>query len=502
MKMRLRIAPGPLPLVLSLLSGCALGPDYVAPTAPETAGYTPEKLGATAASDRPESKSQHFVEDLDIPGQWWTTFRSRQLSDLIETAMRQNPDLQAAQAGLRNARELSVAQRGLFYPQASAGYNTTAGKVGEDVASPLASNQVFYSLNTASVTVAYTPDVWGLNHRQVESAEAQAEMQRYQLEAAYLTLTSNLVLAAVQEASLRGQIAATKRIIAIEKELLDLLRHQKDLGQISNADVLAQEAALAQAEETLPPLDKQLAVQRDLLTALAGQLPQNQIAQKFDFASFHLPRELPLSLPSKLVEHRPDVKAAEANLHSTSAAIGVAVANRLPVINLSAEFGSSPANWGRFFEPQTLFYTLIGSAAQSVFDGGTLLHKQRAAEAAYQQAEAQYRSTVITAFQNVADCLRALQADARTLKAAIYAETAAQKSLDLTSQQLHLGQVNYLALLNAQQTYLQAAITRVQAQANRYADTAALFQALGGGWWNRLDVAAKADANDDLLGIR
>ncbi len=502
MKKRLRIAPGPLPLVLSLLSGCAVGPDYVAPLAPDTAGYTPEKLGATAASDRPEGKSQHFVEDLDIPGQWWATFRSRQLSDLIEIAMRQNPDLQAAQAGLRNARELSVAQRGLFYPQVGAGYNTTAGKVGEDVASPLSNNSVFYSLNTASLTIAYTPDVWGLNQRQVESAEAQAELQRYQLEAAYLTLTSNLVLAAVQEASLRGQIAATKKIIAIEKELLDLLRRQKDLGQISNADVLAQDAALAQAEETLPPLDKQLAVQRDLLTALAGQLPQNQIAQKFDFATFHLPRDLPLTLPSKLVEHRPDVKAAEATLHSTSAAIGVAEANRLPVLNLSAELGSSPANWGRFFAPPTLFYTLIGSAAQPIFDGGALLHKQRAAEAAYEQAEAQYRSTVITAFQNVADCLRALQADARTLKAAIYAETAAQKSLDLTSQQLHLGQVNYLALLNAQQTYLQAAVTRVQAQANRYADTAALFQALGGGWWNRLDVAAKADANDDLFGIR
>ncbi len=502
MNMRPRIAKGLLALVSSLLSGCAIGPDFVAPPAPDTTGYTPDRLSTTDSTDKPESKPQHFIQDLDIPGQWWATFRSPGLNGLIETAMRQNPDLQAAQAGLRNAREMAVAQRGLFYPQATAGYNTTAGKVGEDVASPLSNNSVFYSLNTASVTVAYTPDVWGLNIRQVESLEAQAEMQRYQLEAAYLTLTSNVVLAAVQEASLRGQIAATKRIIGIETELLDLLRHQMDLGQISNADVLAQEAALAQAQETLPPLDKQLSVQRNLLTALAGQLPQDQIAQKFDFASFHLPRDLPVSLPSKLVEHRPDVKAAEANLHQASAAIGVAEANRLPVLNLSADLGSSPANWGRFFSPPTLFYTLIGSAAQSVFDGGTLLHKQRAAEAAYEQADAQYRSTVITAFQNVADCLRALQADARTLKAAIYAETAAQKSLELTRQQLHLGQVNNLTLLTAQQIYLQTSITRVQAQANRYADTAALFQALGGGWWNRLDVAAKADANDDLLSIK
>jgi NodT family efflux transporter outer membrane factor (OMF) lipoprotein len=274
------------------------------------------------------------------------------------------------------------------------------------------------------------------------------------------------------------------------------------LGQISNADVLAQEAALAQAQETLPPLEKQLALQRDLLTALAGQLPQDQISQKFDFASFHLPHDLPVSLPSKLVEHRPDVKAAEANLHSASAAIGVAVANRLPVLNLTADLGSSPSHLANLFAPQTLFYTLAGSVAESVFDGGTLLHKQRAAQAAFDQADAQYRSTVITAFQNVADSLRAIQADARTLKAAIYAETAAKKSLDLTREQLHLGQINNLTLLNAQQTYLQTSITRVQAEAARYADTAALFQALGGGWWNRNDVSPAAEANTDIIGIR
>ncbi len=494
--------------VLILLSGCAVGPDFIAPASPDTTGYAPDRFTATVSANgdsakRTEGASQQlFVDDLDIPGQWWATFRSRRLNELIETAMRQNPDLQAAQAGLRNAREAAVAQRGLFYPQVAGLFNPTGGKIGQDVASPLANNAIYYSLNTAQLSVGYSPDVFGLNQRQVESLEAQAEMQRFQLEAIYLTLTSNVVAAAVQEASLRGQIAATKRIIGIETELLDLMRRQMDLGQISNADVLAQEAALAQAQETLPPLDKQLAVQRDLLTALAGQFPQDQVSQKFEFASFHLPRDLPVTIPSKLVEHRPDVKAAEANLHSASAAIGVAVANRLPVLNLTADLGASAANFGRLFAPPTLFYTLAGSVAQPIFDGGTLLHKQRAAEAAYAQAEAQYRSTVITAFQNVADCLRALQADARTLKAAIYAESAALKSLDLTRAQLHLGQINNLTLLNAQQTYLQASVTRVQAQASRYADTAALFQALGGGWWNRLDVAASAQANDDLFGIR
>jgi NodT family efflux transporter outer membrane factor (OMF) lipoprotein len=490
------------PLLLGVTSGCAVGPDFVAPPAPETTRYTPESLGSTASPKQSGEGSQIFVQDLDIPGQWWATFRSRRLNDLIETAMRQNADLKAAQAGLKNARELAVAQRGLFFPQVAGLFNPTAGKIGQDVASPLASNSIYYSLNTATLSVGYSPDVFGLNQRQVESLEAQAEMQRYQLEAIYLTLTSNVVAGAVQEASLRGQIAATKKIIGIETDLLKLLRQQKDLGQISNADVLAQEAALAQAQETLPPLEKQLAVQRDLLTALAGQFPQDQIAQKFDFASFHLPRDLPLSIPSKLVEHRPDVKAAEANLHAASAAIGVAVANRLPILNLTPEIGASAANLGRLFAPPTLFYTLAGSVGAPIFDGGTLLHKQRAAQAAFDQADAQYRSTVIVAFQNVADTLRAIQADARLLKAAIYAETAAKKSLDLTREQLHLGQINNLTLLNAQQTYLQTSITRVQAEANRYADTAALFQALGGGWWNRTDVSASAEVNGDIIGIK
>jgi outer membrane protein TolC len=239
-----------LPLIVLLLSGCAVGPDFVAPPAPDATGYTPEHLANAEGAAKPESGAQVFVSDLDIPGQWWNTFRSRNLTALIEVAMRQNPDLQAAQAGLRNAREQAVAQRGLFYPQVAGLFNPTAGKIGQDVASPLANNSIYYSLNTAQLSVGYTPDVFGLNQRQVESLEAQAENQRYQLEAIYLTLTSNVVAAAVQEASLRGQIAATRRIIVIEKELLDLLRHQMELGQISNADVLAQEAALAQAEET------------------------------------------------------------------------------------------------------------------------------------------------------------------------------------------------------------------------------------------------------------
>jgi NodT family efflux transporter outer membrane factor (OMF) lipoprotein len=338
-----------------------------------------------------------------------------------------------------------------------------------------------FSLATNQLTVSFVPDIWGGNFRAVESLDAVTEQQLFQLEAAYLALTSNVVTAAIQEASLRGQIAATQRIIAIERNLLDILKRQFNAGQAAQADVLAQDAALAAAEELLPPLEKQLAQQRDLLTALAGQLSANEIEQKFDLSHLKLPTNLPVSLPSKLVDQRPDVRAAEANMHTASAQVGVAIAARLPNIVLSANGGSTAYNFAQSFTPGTGFYTLAASTTAPIFDGFTLYNK-KAAEAALDQAEALYRATVITAFQNVADALRALQSDARAMRAARRAEDTAKASLDIVQKQLNAGQVNQLAVLNAQQTYLTAAVIRVQTEASRLSDTAALFMALGGGW--------------------
>jgi len=260
------------------------------------------------------------------------------------------------------------------------------------------------------------------------------------------------------------------------------LKRQHEAGQVAQADVLSQEAALAAAEELLPPLQKQLAQQRNLLTALAGQLSPDEVTQKFELARIKLPANLPISLPSRLVDQRPDVRAAEAAMHSASAQIGVAIAARLPNILLSANGGSTSFNWAQQFAPGTGFYTLAASVTAPIFDGFALYNKQKAAEAALDQAEAQYRETVITAFQNVADALRALQSDARAIKAAVHAEDTAKASLDVVEAQLNAGQVNQLAVLNAQQTYLTASVIRVQTEANRLADTAALFMALGGGW--------------------
>jgi NodT family efflux transporter outer membrane factor (OMF) lipoprotein len=421
-------------------------------------------------------------------------FHSRPLNTLVADAMRNNPDLQAAQAALRRAREDAAAQRGGLYPQLSGSFTGTGGNVGDQVSSPLASNSPAYTLLTPQVAVSYAPDVFGLRQREVESVDAAAEAERFRLEAAYLTLTSNVVVAAIEEASLRGQIDAIKRIVGTAHQNLAILHRQRGLGQISDADVLLQEAALAQVEQTVPQLEKRLAQQRNLLTALAGGFPNQGSGATFTIAALRLPRDLPLSLPSQLVAQRPDVKAAEAELHAAGAAVGVAIAARLPVINLTASYGNGSESLATLFSPQTAMWAVTGSVAQTMFDGFALYHKEKAAEAAFVEAGARYRSTVISAFRNVADVLFALQADARTYAAAQAAETAARKSLDLTRKELNFGQINSLALLNAQQTFLQSSLVRVQAQASRYADTAALFQALGGGWWNRSDVGPQAEA--------
>ncbi len=492
----LKGAGGCLLAVGVALTGCAVGPDFERPGAPEVEGYAREPLPAeTAKADIAGGETQRFVRGLDIPGQWWTLFHSEALNSLIEQALKNNPTVPAAQAALRLAWENVYVEQGAFFPTVAASFSPSRSKTATGAVSPAsATGNPYFSLYTGQVAVAYAPDVFGGTRRQVETLEATAEFQRYQVEATYLTLTANVAAAAVQEASLRGQIAATEEIIKIETQALGILRKQFELGQVAGADVAAVEATLAQVQATLPPLQKQLAVQRDLLTALIGRFPSQEPAEKFERGSLQLPQDLPVSLPSKLVEQRPDVQSAEAQMHAASAQIGVAIAAMLPQFTLTANAGTASNLISQFIMPPgTVFWTVAGNVAQTIFDAGTLLHKKRAADAAFDEAAAMYRGTVITAFQNVADTLHALQSDAETLKAAYAAERAAFKSLEIVGRQLQLGAVTYLALLTAENTYQTALVALVQAQAARYADTAALFQALGGGWWNRQDVApAKA----------
>lgn len=479
----------------TLLPGCTVGPDFHRPVSPAVDRYTRRPLSETASADVAGGEAQRFVQGRDISAQWWTMFGSPQLNALIERALRASPTLVAAQAALRQAMELVFAQQGVFYPTVQAGFSPSRQQASATFAPPLNTSQLTYSLYTAQISVGFAPDVFGGNRRQVESLRGQAESQRFQLEAAYVTLTSNVVAAAVQDGSLRAQIAATRDIIAMSTRSLALVRRQFELGAVAGLDAAAQEAALAQVEQTLPPLQKQLEQNRNLLAALAGGFPSDDPEEPFDLASLHLPTDLPVGVPSKLVEQRPDVRAAEAQLHAASAAIGVAIANRLPQFTITAALGGAATSFTQMFAGGNPFWSVIGNAAHTLFAGRTLLHRQRAAEAAFEQAAAQYRGTVITAFQNVADTLYALQADAEHLKATVSAERAARTTLDLTLKQQQLGYVSYLALLSAQQAYQQALINRVQVQANRLTDTAALFQALGGGWWNRpTDTAQPAPA--------
>ncbi len=470
-------------------AGCEVGPNFKKPASPDVGGYTPTPITSTSATPNVVGgEAQTIVDGKDIPGEWWGLFHSQPLDDLIERALKANPDLKAAQAALLVARENVLAQRGFYYPSVTGGFTVTRARTAEDLSPALNANIQNYSLYTPEVSVSYVPDVFGLNRRTVESLQAQAQQARFALIATHITLSSNVAAGAIQEASLRGQIDATHELITINTDMLKILREQLHKGYASELDVAAQESQLAQVAATLPPLLKQLEQQRDALAVMAGGFPQKDFPEKFELSTLQLPKELPLSLPSKLVEQRPDVRQAEENLHAASALIGVAIANRIPSINLSADAGSSPDQIAQMFSKGNGFWDLTAGITQPIFDGGTLKHRERAAQDAFTQAAEQYRSTVLTAFQNVADTLHALNQDAEGLKAAAAAKNAAAITLELSKKQYGSGYLSYLALLSAEQAYQQAVINLVQAQANRYADTAALFQALGGGWWNRPDI--------------
>ena len=477
---------GALLATMVSVSSCAVGPDFVVPAPPDVGRYTKERLATrTSSADTHNGRAEHFVNGRDVPAEWWQLFRSPALNSLIRKSLAANPNLQATMATLRGAKENVYAQQGKYFPLVDGNFNPTRQELAGPISPTLSSGATVFNLYTAQVLVSYTFDAWGANRRSVEALQGTADFQRFEVEAAYLTLISNVVVAAIQEASLRGQIEATERLIAANEKMLGLVRQKFDAGAINRGDVAVQEAQLAQTRALLPPLRKALAVQRDLLTALAGRFPSQEPRETFKLDALLLPADLPLSLPSQLVEQRPDVRAAEEQLHTASANVGVAIANMLPSITLSANRGYQTTELASLFSGPNIFWTVAGNVTQPLFDGFTLLHTERSAKAAYEQAAWAYRQTVITAFQNVADALRAVQNDADALKANREFERAARTSLDVAMEQFNAGQIEVLLLLTAQITYQQAVLALVQAEANRLSDAAALFQALGGGWWNR-----------------
>ena len=480
---------------LSVLGACAVGPNFHRPAPPAAKDYgNAPSQGATASAPVTGGNTQQFVAGMDISGQWWQLFQSPKLSALVEQALKGNPNIDAAHAALVQAHELYKAQRATLFPNVQGSFSALRAKnPTETLANPtnLPQTNPYYNLFTAQLDLSYMPDVFGGSRRALEASRAQVEATRFELIATYVTLSSNVVNIAVQEASLRGQIAATDRVLALQHQLTDTLQRQQAIGTASTADLLQQQAAEAQTAATLAPLQKQLGQTRDALTALLGRLPAAEPAETFQLEELTLPTELPVSLPSKVIEQRPDVRQAQENLHSASAEVGVALAEMLPQFTISANTGSAALEIGKLFGPYTGFWTLGASLTQTLFDAGALLYRHRAAEDALDVAAAQYRATVILACQNVADTLRALQADADALKANAEAARAAKASFELVRQQYLNGSVSLIVLLNAEQTYQQAEIALVQAQANRYSDTAGLFHALGGGWWNLPEATFK-----------
>jgi NodT family efflux transporter outer membrane factor (OMF) lipoprotein len=453
-----------------LTSACTVGPDYHRP-----ALSLPTQFDETTPS-RPSAP-------VSLPQEWWKQIGSEPLSRLVERALRQNPSIEAAQAALASARESVQAQEGAYLPQVSATYGFQRNKNAAVLASPLTDNAYVFNLHTAALNVSYAPDLFGLNRRTVESLTAQANSQRYALAATQLTLVGNLIVAAANEAALRDQIELTDKQIQLQEQALLALSKMRDKGANSEADVSAQEFQLATLQAALPPLRKQLEQQRNGLKNLLGAYPSEVLTDSFRLGDFKLASDIPLTLPSSLLDARPDIRMAEENLHAASAAIGIAVANRLPQITLGGSLvGQTSASLGQLFNSANNFWSLAGGLAAPLYSGGTLSARERAARANYDQAAAVYRQTVLSAFQSVADALSAVRNDAVATQKYQRAVDAAKRSLAIARQQIRLGDLSVLAALPLEQAALQAQLALSQSQANQLSDIAALGMALGGGW--------------------
>jgi NodT family efflux transporter outer membrane factor (OMF) lipoprotein len=476
-----------LALGAAILAGCTVGPDFAAPAAPNTSSFTEQPLPTqTLSADTTAGASQSLVSGRDIQGDWWALFHSPQINALVVRALKANPTLAAAQASLREARENTRAEQGSFFPQISA--STSGERERNTLASPVPSA---YSVISGSLSVSYTLDAFGGVRRQVEQLNAQADYQRFELEATELTLVANVVNAAINEASLQAQIDTTHDIIRAYTTALDVTRRRFDLGGVSQVDVLQQQSLLDAQTATLPSLQKQLEQQRNQLAVYLGGLPSEYTAPTLDLASLVLPDELPVSLPSSLVAQRPDIQAYAALLHSATANVGVAVANMLPQISLTGSYGRDASSFSNLFNPAGIVWSIAGSLTQPVFQGGTLKAKKRAADAAVDVAAAQYSSTVNSAFQDVANALVAINRDAETLAANLATQKTAAASLKVAQAQYSAGGGTYLNVLTSEQADQSARLTLISSQTTRYTDTVALFQALGGGWWHRIDVDPK-----------
>ncbi len=472
-------------LVVATLGGCAVGPDFLGPAAPATTRYTAP--GEAAAPAETVALGQKVTAD------WWKLFRSPELDRLLRQAIAGNQTLDAAKSRLAAAREDVAAASGALYPQVGLSTSAVREKINTSTfglspsAFRLPPNFNAFALEPG---VSYAPDIFGGTRRGIERQTALAEYQRDQLGAAFLTLTGNTVTQAVQIAAIGGQLKAVDEILDIDRQTLRLVRTERDAGAVPDSDTVIAESQLAADETLRPGLEQQLSAARHLLAVLVGHAPADWAPPDFSLAAFTPPEGIPVSLPSDLVHQRPDIQAAEAQLHAASAQIGVATARLYPTITLSAGIGVAALDPGHLFTANGLLWNIAAGLAEPVFDGGMRQAQRRAALATFRQSAAEYRQTVLEAFAQVADLLTALDHDAELLTAQRHALDVASQSVRLQRQDYGNGAIGIIALLDAQRQYQQALLGYVRAQAQRYQDSAELLVAMGGGWWDAgLDVA-------------
>ncbi len=467
--------------IAAILSACAVGPDFVRPSPPDADRYTREPLpAATVAAD---GQAQRFASNAPLAADWWRLFKSAELDAEVRKALANNPTLQASEASLRQSQDNLRAGYGIFYPQVAAGLDARRQRTAPSQQGLRTTGTVF-NLVTLSGTVSYALDVFGGERRKVEGLRAQADSQRYAGMAAVLILTANVVNTSIARAAYAAQIRATDQLIGLEKEQLRLAEAQAQSGAGAYATALGIEGLVASNEAGVAVLRQKMSQADDLLATLEGVLPSRADLPEIDLAGFSLPVDLPVSLPSDLVRQRPDILLAEAQLHAASAGIGVATAAMFPSISLSGTYGAASSSFGRLSAGSARFWSIGPSATIPLFQGGTLWYGRKAAIDAFQQSQAEYRQTVLGAFAQVADALKALEHDAEALQAQEDAQRAAGEALGLVQANYHAGLVAYPDVLVADVQSHEASIAALQAVAVRDQDTVALFAALGGGWWN------------------
>ncbi len=467
-------------LAAGLLSGCVVGPDFVRPQPPQTDRYTRTPLPTTTVSAG--GTAQRFTPSSQPAADWWKRFGSPRLDALVAAGFAGNPGVQAELASLQQSQDNLRAGYGVFYPQVNADFNASRqafspARFGSNAPPSL------FNLLTLSASVSYALDVFGGQRRTIEGLQAQTAFQRATVEATYLTLSGNLVNAAIAQAAYLDEIDITQQVITLQQRQLALTRTQAQAGTVPYTSVLALKSALAASEATLPPLRQKLEQSRHLLATLAGHAPAQWTPPTIRLDELTLPQEIPVTLPSVLVRQRPDIVAAEASLHAASAAIGVATAALYPAFTLDAGYGQNNTSFGNLLQSNATFWSFGPDVSLPVFDGGTLRAKQAAASAGYRQALASYRQTVLAALGQVADALRGVQHDAETGQAVFAARHAAQATLHLLQVNHQAGLVSSLQVIAADLQYQQARLTCIQIQAQRLQDTTALLVALGG-WWN------------------